>query len=157
MSTPGNHFLCLSSFLPLGCNTAMPETTRNFTKGLRGTKTRSHGSPCFLAGENYTGNKLNLLSDTCGSKKHCLYLTKGWLSTGDTCGVGECGPSSAGVAKMLCTLASVGSRHWPPPRGCCLLVWASLTSWLDLGTNFSTGLSAHQLNFHCLLHLGHQE
>lgn len=131
MSTPGNCFLCLSGFLSLGCNTAIPETTRSFAKGLRGTKTRSQGS-LLLAGENYTGNKQSLLSDTSVCKKHCLYPTMGWLSTGDICGVGECRASSAGVAKMLCALASVGSRDWPPALGCCFLLgllWPADWTW----------------------------
>ena len=94
-----------------------------------------------MAGENYTGNKLTLLSDTCGSKKHCHDLATGWLSTGDAWGGRKaCGPTSAGVAKMLCTLASAGSRDWTSPLGCCPPVWASLINCLNLGAGFSTGL-----------------
>lgn len=40
----------------------------------------------LLAGENSTGNKLTLPSDTCGSEQHCHFLTRGWLSTGNTTG-----------------------------------------------------------------------
>lgn len=141
MSTPGNHSLCLSSSLSLRCNTANPETTRNLAKCLRGTKTRSPRSPCFWLGTIILVTNWTFLpSDTCGCEKHCLYPTKGWLSTGDTCGVGERRPSSAGVAKMLCALASVGSRNWPPALSCCFLLWASLASWLNLEANFSTGI-----------------
>lgn len=108
----GNCFLCWSSFLPLGCNSAAPETSRNFARRLRGRKNLWF-MPLF-AGENYPENTLTLLSDTCGSKRRCHDLTKGLAQhRGHVGGRWRYESTGAGEAKVLLGR----SRDWPPPPG----------------------------------------